>query len=293
MKVKCMKILLMLSFTTPVFSAHSQVISLSSAIANKWVSISLKATGALEGINTNSHVGKCVSYQMRNISGKPLNLNLEAGFMFQPADTTIQPLLFTDNSNWALKAGAVAAGYLNAMCAALHKGSPQKDRAYSLGKLTSGVMKKFAQLVSKKQYQNNDAQEVLWAITDKKDLYGTFQNKSQMNSELLNFVKTEMKIDPSRKGQYFIPKKEIKKTVSVRVSESFITDDSGVFQIKIMDAAGNIKLQQNLQNQKQPGEVNYTFWISNSDLPLGKYKVKYYINNKEAYKSEFELELDE
>ncbi len=293
MQTKYRLLLAAVIISTSLQIASAEVVPLSSAVNNKWVKVTFRATGTLAGVNDNSHIGKCVSYQLQNISGRPLTLNLEAGYMFKPEDTTIQPLLFTDNSSWTLAAGGVAAGYLNAMCAALHKGSPQKDRSYKLGNLTNGVMKKFAQLVAKKKYQTTEAQSVLWAITNKSDLYGKLNGNSQMCNDLVSFVKTEMKIDPSKKGQIYIPKKEVEKTVSVRVSESFQTTDSGTFAIQIVDAKGKVKLQQNVSNKQPAGQIEYAFWIGSTDLELGKYKVIYLINNKEAYRSEFELKLEE
>jgi len=273
----------------------SQGILLENAIANRQLQAVFSATGNLDGVNTNSHIGKCVSYQLRNLTAKPMTVKLDAGYIFKPEDTTIQPLLFTDNKTWVLAAGATLKGYLNAMCAALHKGSPQKDRSYRLGKMANGVMKKFAELVAKKQYQSSQAQSVLWAITNKKDLYGELSGNTQMEKDLMNFAKTEIGIDPTTRGQIYNPKKqlEVQKKVSVKVSDVFNTEDSGTLVIKILDQYGNVKLQQKLQDQKSPGEVKYEFWISSADLPLGKYIVKYYINNEEAYKTNFELKFDE
>lgn len=272
---------------------RSQQIYLSQAIASQKVKAQFAATGYLEGVNTNSHVGKCLQYQLRNTSTSPMTIQLDAGYIFKPEDTTIQPLMVTENKTWVLAAGATIKGYLNALCAAHAKAGPVKERKYSLGNIGSKIMQKFANFVAGKKYQNNNAQAVLWAITDQRDLYGTFTPGKPEDDDFINFVKQEMKIDPTKPGQVFVHKKEVEKKVSVRISETFESRDSGQYMIQICDMAGIAKLQRQMPDRSAPGEISETFWISTAELPVGKYQVKFIINRKEAHSSTFELKFDE
>jgi hypothetical protein len=293
--MKIQKIVTLFLLLTGLMSMKlaAQGISLSSAIANRQIQANIQSTGLLEGVNTNSHIGKCIAYNIKNTSGKPIAINVEAGSVFKPNDTTIQPLLLTENKSWVLAAGATITGFLNGLCANLNKGGPKKSAIYKFDRIATGVMKKFAQFIAKKNYQTGEAQSVLWAITNKSDLYGSLDAKNSMCSELKEFVKKEMGINPDLRGQIYVPKKENIKRVSVRVAETFSTADSGSFVIQIFDEKGNLKLQQKLPDQKSPGEVTYAFWIGTEDLPTGKYSVKYLIQNKEAHQTNFELKFDE
>lgn len=273
------------------FRLYGNDLPLKSALEQNLVSVSLLATGNVQGLNANNHTGKCIAYTIRSLSATSMHLTLEAGYILDPADTLHQPMLFTQNSTWDVKPGDSATGYLNAMCANHSKKSPTKGLMYKIGIMAVGVLKKFADFIALKGYQNSAGQSLLWSITNKRGINGNLiSGGSKMEQDMREFARTNL-------GIIIYPKTTrakiiAEKNASVRITENFKALDSGVFVVKIYDQNGKMVLQKQGPDVGHSGQMNYAFWVSPGELPSGTYTTKYLINGKENFKSGFELKFE-
>lgn len=308
MKEKYFIVLAFSFFAISILKAES--VSLQMALDKNWVSFELESTGGVSGLNTSAHIGKCISYTLKNNSGRPLQLYLKPGSLFKSVESSIQSMLFTDTSSWELKAQAIRTGYLNAMCAQMYKKTPPGNRKFVLVGMATVLMQKFARFVSLKQYQTEEAQGLLWTITDNNNMFGKLNEPNQMNQDLLDFAKKEMNLDLYKKNENQIlpntiipvPDPEKKDVVEIAVadsveevastmnlSESFYLSDSGELSYQILDENLKITKREVINRNQAKGRVSYTLRASSAELGMGKFTVIYFINHKEIYRSIFEL----
>ncbi len=288
----------------------AEPVSLQIALDKNWVSFELQSTGGVSGLNTSAHIGKCISYKLKNTSGRHLQLYLTPGSVFKSVDSAVQSMLFTDTSSWELKAQATTTGYLNAMCAQMYRKTPPGNRKFVLMGMATVLMQKFARLVSLKQYHTEEAQGLLWTITDNNNMFGKLNEPNQMNQDLLDFAKKEMNLDLYKNTkENFAPSISIpviksvenkdvevvtaaanEETIaSISLSESFYLADSGELSYQILDENGKVQKAEIISRKQSTGRVSHTLQASSAELGLGKFKVIYLINKKEIYRNQFEL----
>lgn len=257
------------------------------------IRVSLTSTGLVKGLNNNGHIGKCMQYTVVNTSDQELSIKLPPGQILEAKDSAYQPMLVVESDTWNLRPKDSAKGVLNAMCADSKKKSPLRGFFYTVGAVATGLLKKFADFISLKKYHTPAAQSVLWNITNKRSISAYYlDGSSQMQQDLRDFARMELGviINANKKDPKQIAFEE---NASLRIDETFKTNDSGAISVKIVSNEGVLKLTRNAGHSDGSGTVSTTFWINPGELPTGKYIIKYYINGKENYQSTVELKTEE
>ena len=269
---------------------YGDTITLNQALESKMISLSITGADKNENTssNTPSYTGSCIQMKIKNLTNKKINVYLEAGRFMQPDDSTVQRMIVTKEQMIALEKNATKRPKIFAMCSKMMNRAPDTSTAFSLGKKAEGKLLELAQLISKKNFQDNAAQSAIWAMTDNNDFSDIYADNKEEMKILRNFVREAkgIKDDPAvQSNAVFDLKKEAEGTY-LKYTKGNI---NGSFEFELKQ---DLQLSMNLYNEN--GELkrmcmqNYTFKSGVNtvtykfeyfNVPLGNYHLKL-IDNK-------------
>jgi hypothetical protein len=157
-----MKTRILVLFVLSLFFMHAtpvKPINLREAVKQKLVTVETKGKGG--------YLGNVLMVTVKNISGRRLDLHLEAGMKFHPDNKSEQDILVTGEQLFALEAGKSKILDVNGMCCISANSTPSKGMNFSMGQLAdTGLVRMARYIDSKKMYNSDDAQDAVWVISD-------------------------------------------------------------------------------------------------------------------------------
>lgn len=187
MKAKhLLPVVIMLTFSS---LNATQSYKLSEALQNKLVSV--KMSGAkpdTSGLFVSSHVGPCMAMEVVNATADNLLLSLEYGYKLVPDDTNIQTMIVTQTLMVNLAPKQKKNYRIYAMCTEAHDGGPSSDESFKLGKRFGGSVLTMAELINRKRYQTDAAQQAVWCLTNDYDLSGINSDDTTQMYDLRRLV---------------------------------------------------------------------------------------------------------
>ncbi len=163
---------------------------LSEAIQKKLVTVNFtgsKKDTSFQG-EYSSHYGPCMAMEIASATAEPMNLNLEYGYKLEPLDSTLQTMMVTQTLMVRIQPKQKRNYKVYAMCTEATDGSPSPTKKFNLRNRASGNLLQLAELLYRKKYQGNAAQDAVWCLTDNHDLHSIFSEDTVMMYELRRFV---------------------------------------------------------------------------------------------------------
>ncbi len=287
-----MKNLIMLSafmcyFITNSNTVHCKEISISEAIKNKMIAIKVKSTSG--------HTGECLSIRMVNLKNSKLNVIIEAGRMFIPADSNIQNLIVVKRENIELAPNQIKTNKITAVCAQKNDAGPRQDLVFTTGNFGNNEAKKFAEWLDTKAYYNNsNTQNAMWTFTD--NIAPEFSIYSEHDKEMLayvaaaknlNYEKLLKKFTSFNSSNSYAPPAKAKFTFTSTLN--FTVSTPQVLKVVLCDKNNAVVKQCIAGDTLAVGPNSKRVEITNSDLENGKYYLKVYIDGKMITRREIDM----
>jgi len=140
-------------------------VELGPALTQKKVQAEIVSNG------TSAHYQNPVLLTLRNTSGSSLEVNIPAGTLFEPEDTTYQGYMSNRDMLVQLAPGESKPVAVSAMCIHAQRGSPFSTAPYRYAGKATGKMLQVAELVRDMGlYESITGQQAVWAVSDNEPL---------------------------------------------------------------------------------------------------------------------------
>lgn len=281
----------LLATTLVLFSYASKAatkLTLAEAINKKLVSVNMRGAepdSTFKG-EYSSHYGPCLALEVVSLSPDDLNLALDYGYKLEPADTSFQTMMVTQSLFVNLAPKQKKNYRIYAMCTEASQAGPNPKMAFKLGHRTYGHLLEMAELLHRKKYQGNAAQDAVWCLTDNHDISSIYSMDTAMMFDLRRQV-------AKAKGMLMSKVYEIEKSEnSGRSAPTFRTTTtySGSFTynvsrsckilIALFDEQDKMKkVYVNNENQRE-GKYTYNYQISSDDTQNQKHYLRVFRDGK-------------
>lgn len=163
----------------PIFAINS--FSIEDAAKKGLINLSIKGKGG--------YTGDVIEMNIKNLTSKKLDLNIEAGRILDSKKSCEQDILVTKSEDFFVNANQLKTINVFGMCCQAHNGSPGNKSDYGVGKMADSNLIKLACFIDKnKYYINNTAQQAVWAISDNNSLGSICGAEKEIVSNLRNYV---------------------------------------------------------------------------------------------------------
>ncbi|MFA9212286.1 MAG: hypothetical protein ACEQSR_00365 [Candidatus Methylacidiphilales bacterium] len=267
------------------FVIHSKTvlckeISISEALKKKMIAIKVKSTSG--------HTGECLSLRLVNLKNSKLNIIVEAGRMFIPADSNVQNLIVVKRENIELAPNQIKTNKITAVCAQKNDAGPRQDLIFTTGNFGNTEAKKFAEWLDTKAYYNNtNTQNAMWMFTD--NMAPEFTINSERDKEMLAFVAQAKNLNYEKLLDKFTSKSTPDSRFRFSSTLNFTLSTPQVLKVVLCDKNNAIVKKCILGDTLAIGPNNKHIEFNNDDLENGKYYLKIYIDGKMIKRREIEI----
>jgi hypothetical protein len=285
--MNCVKAAFVLPALFNSFSIFSLPESLSVAEAAKrgLVNLEIKSKGG--------YTGQVIEMAIRNLSGRALNLFVEAGRRLDSKKQTEQDILVTKREDLYVAAGQKKNFNVHGMCCQAHNSAPSTAALYSTGEMADSNLVKLASFIDmNKWYNDHTAQQAVWSVSDNESIGAITSSDTSVQNQLRRFV--------SRITGRKIPAYEVRfgngdgadllgKATRLDAVFNYSLPANGHATIGIFDESG--KMVQSLMNDMshERGEYKLFYSFRTRDLPKGRYYTRLLVDG--ITHSEAELEF--
>jgi hypothetical protein len=263
-------------------TAFGKEISISEAIKNKMIAIKVKSTSG--------HTGECLSVRMVNLKNTKLNIIIESGRMFIPADSNVQNLIVVKRENIELAPNQVKTNKITAVCAQKEDAGPRQDLVFTTGNFGNNEAKKFAEWLDTKAYYNNsNTQNAMWTFTD--NMAPEFSIYSEHDKEMLAYVATAKNLNYEKLLKKFTStyNPPVKPSFTFTSTLNFTLSTPQVLKVVLCDKNNAVVKQCIAGDTLAVGPNSKRVVITNDDLENSKYYLKVYIDGKMITRREIDM----
>jgi len=260
---------------------------LSEAVQKKLVSVNLhgaKADTSFKG-EYSSHYGPCMALEVLSISGENLNLNLEYGYRLVPDDSSLQTMIVTQTLIVKLPPKQKKNFRVYAMCTEAHDGGPSPDARFVLRNRASGNLLGLTELLNRKKYQGDAAQNAVWCLTNNYNVSSIYSTDTTMMYDLRNFVAKAKGIDWKKvyEENNYTPPAPVRTFTTRTVysgSLSYSFPRTSKVMIALFDEDNRMKrVYVNNENQRE-GEYTYNYQIGSDEMDNKKHYLRMFRDGK-------------
>jgi len=261
--------------------------TLPQAIQKKLVTMQIKGAKADTSFHgaSSSHYGPCMAMEIYTSSSEALNLNLEYGYKLEPSDTNLQTMMVTQNLMVKLQPKQKKTYRIYAMCTQAHDGGPSPDAAFVMGKRTTGSLLGLAELINRKKYQNDAAQNAVWCLTDNYDVQTIFSEDTTMMYELRRFVAKAKglsldKIYEEKAVDTYEPARTITTRTVYSGSLSYSCSKTSKVMIALFDEDNKMKRVYVNNETQREGTYTYNYQIGSDEMEQKKHYLRMFRDGK-------------
>jgi len=255
--------------------------SLSEAIQKKLVNI--KMNGATHDTSfhgvTSSHLGPCMAMEVTSASNESLSLNLDYGYKLVPDDSSLQTMIVTQTMIVKLQPKQKKNYRIYAMCTEAHDGGPSPDARFVLRTRATGNLLGVTELINRKKYQTDAAQNAVWCITNDYEISSIFSDDTVMMYDLRTFVAKAKGLDLKKVytasgNPVYAPVRTITTRTIYSGSLSYSFSKSAKVMIALFDEDNHMK-KVYVNNEVQPsGEYTYNYQIGSDEMDNKKHYLR-------------------
>ncbi len=258
---------------------------LADAIQKKLVNVQFSgAKDDTAHMMASSHYGPCMSMEIVNASADDMTLNLDYGYMLMPDDTGIQAMMVTQTLIVKLQPKAKKNYRLYAMCTEATDGSPSSAESFRMGKRTTGNLLGLAELLNRKKYQSDAAQDAVWCLTNNHDLSSISSSDTTMMYELRRFVAKAKNIPLSKiydaAPDYSAPVQTRVITYTYSGSLSYSLINTSKIMIALFDEDNHMKRVYVNNETQREGEYTYSYQIGSAEMDNKKHYLRMFRDGK-------------
>lgn len=278
--MRCLYLLTIVLWSANLFAEN--VYTLGDAAQRKLIAVSL--TGAERDTaftgEYSSHYGPCMQLQLSSNSSESMSLKLEYGYNLVPDDSSLQTMIVTQTLIVRLAPKQKKTCRLYAMCTQAHDGGPSPQSRFELRNRSTGHLLELTELLNRKKYQGNTAQNAMWCLTDDYGLNTIYSTDTAMMFELRRFIAKAKGLLPDK---VYTPADDDMETEPVRTMR---TSYSGSFTYSFSRAAkvtialynsNNQVVTTYLNNETQnPGEHTFNYKVDGATLNGNRHYVRIY-----------------
>lgn len=241
-----------------------------------------------------TYSGEGIRIEVKNISGKSLNLLLPKGSIFIPDNGGEQTLVKSDDVQFALKAGETTPLQFKGYCTELHDSGSPRGATFLIGSTQNEKLKDLLRFVDSLKINDTEAiQYAIWSITDGNPVsyISTRDSASRtlrrylctVTGQTAPWYNNDADIIETPERVFEIVSKEISGEISFRANGRV------EMQGTVQDSTGKVVFT-NPNKLSAPGG-NVTFWyrLRVEGWEKGKYYVVYTNNGTEMIRKEFEI----
>jgi hypothetical protein len=256
----------MLIFFTLTRATSVKTMTLREAVKQKLVVVDTKGKGG--------YTGNVLLVTVKNVSGRHLDLELEAGLRFHPDNAAEQDILVTGGQVFALESSHSKQLDVNGMCCISENASPSKGMNFTLlGMADTGLVRVAKYIDANKLYNSGEAQDAVWVVSDNHRAE-SIDFMQPENKGLVDLV-TEIKDLPEPK--YVIDYEKDPERPFTGNAASV----KGTFRCKLTrpvelvmalyDASGKALEEREVSGPPMPGNYTFGFEFSVYNFPKGTY----------------------
>jgi hypothetical protein len=255
---------------------HLFAISIEDAYKKGFITYEIKGTDA-------GHSGSCISVSIVNNSPTIINLEIETGRVFEPADTFVQNMIVTKRFFTRLNPKQKTTQRLFAMCAESGDASPNESRSFSHGKMAQGLLLSMSKYIEANNMQNSEGQSLIWHVSNGNNVFNECRYSPVMYASLKKYFAAEKSavFTPCSEssGSDVAPTPRVIRTF--HVSFGFSVPQTSAVEISVFDADGNKVKELDVIKSMEPDWYDYESSFTNSGLTKGAtYEVRLIINGK-------------
>lgn len=283
MKTDCIPYFCLLLF--PVIASAETTYPLSEALQKKLVSVQISgARPDTSMVYSSSHHGPCLAMTLVNKSGTNLKLQMDYGFKLVPGDSSYQTMLLTRAFTANLSAGQKKDYRLYAMCSEAHDKGPSPIAAFSIGARATGYLLGLSELIHRKNYQTDAAQNAVWCLTDNYDLHSIYSDDTTMMYDLRRFVAKAKGLSLSKIYEVSTTNPAPVYTTRTIYSGSIGYSIAGMRPVKVMialfDEDNHMKTIYVNNELQREGIYNYSYRVSSEEMNDKKHYVRLFRDGK-------------
>lgn len=260
----------------------TQSLKLSEAVQKNIVSVKVKgAKPDTSGLFVSSHVGPCMAMEVANSTAESLLLSLEYGYKLVPEDTGIQTMMVTQTMMVSLAPKQKKNYRLYAMCTEAHDGGPSPEQGFSLGKRFGGNVLSLAEVVNRKRYQTDAAQNAIWCITDNYDLSRIHSDDTAQMYDLRRFVAKAKGLpqtsiyESTTSNNYTEPPAPVMRMRTVYSgSLSYSVTRTSKVMIALFDENNHMKKVYVNNETQREGQYTYNYELSSDEMENKKHYIR-------------------
>jgi hypothetical protein len=227
-----------------------------------------------------------MALEVVSLSADDLNLALDYGYKLEPADTAVQTMMVTQSLLVNLAPKQKKNYRLYAMCTEASQSGPNPKMAFKLGHRTYGHLLEMAELLHRKKYQGNTAQDAVWCLTDNHDISSIYSMDTAMMFDLRRQVAKAKGLlmskvyEMEKPGSSGTSAPTFRTTTTYSGSFTYNVSRSCKILIALFDEENHMKkVYVNNENQRE-GKYTYNYQISSDDTQNQKHYLRVFRDGK-------------
>lgn len=264
--------------------AAAENYSLSEALRLKLVSVSMAgAAHDTTGNYTNGALAPCMGMLVSNNTNTEVMLSLDYGYKLEPTDSSYQTMMVSQTLIVKLPAKQKKTYRLYAMCTQASDRGPSETEHFSLGKRATGSLLGMAELVNRKRYQTDAAQNAVWCLTDNHDLQSISSSDTAMMYELRRFVAKAKGMSLSAvyaEANYVEPVRTYRMRTTYSGELRYSISRPAKVLVALFDNENHMKRVYVNNETQREGQYSYGYQITSDELEGKKYYLRMFRDGK-------------
>ncbi len=268
-----MLVLLCFTAVSPVW-ANIVKMDLSEAVKVHMVQAEAIATGQ-------SYKARGLRVKLVNKSGSTIQLKVNQGVVFKPADAAFQPLVCAGDEMITLQPFKDGQLDVQTFCADAPKNAPQKDIVYSYSHKENDTLVKLLAYIKKNVLFDQLGQDAVWVITNGHSLSEVYDPaRDQQSAKLIEYL---VSITGKPKPEYYIDRavneaagQPVYSPKALKIYAKFeqILEEPAKLTLGVFDQQG--KMIQEVFSNRTFGKAGHRFTVQfeSSNVPAGNYYIR-------------------
>lgn len=266
-------IIVFIAAVTPSF-AQAVLMNLSEAVKINMVQVSGTATGQ-------SYRSRALRLKIVNKSGSAIQLKVNQGVIFNPAEAGYQPLVCAGDESLTLQPFKDGQLDVQTFCADAPGRAPMQNLAYAYARVGSDTLIKVLQYLKKNFLFDDLGQDAVWVLTNNHTLETVYDGTREMQAEkLIDYLSL---LTGKPKPAYFISSTVnqtpgqpayIPKPLKIHAKFEQVLTEPKKLTLGIFNQSG--KMIQEVFNNRPYGKAGHLFTVTfeSANVPAGKYYIR-------------------
>ncbi len=135
------------------------------------------------------HTGQNMEFVITNTTNKTIDLSINSGWLFEPADEGLQTMMLVQHKNVVIEKQGKRKTKVYTLCTEAHDGSPSDEDGFAMTKRSTGKLEKIATYLADKSYYNDEAaQPAVWVVSNNHQLSAVFSSNKTIQKDLVKYV---------------------------------------------------------------------------------------------------------